>query len=862
MKRRDLPSFPFRIFRWFCKPEWHADIEGDLIEHYDRNVAMYGAGKAYWKLVRDVTRLFRPGIIRSLQFRNKNILSMLRHNIILSFRNFMRYKTSFFINVTGLSTGLACVLLIFLWVNDEVAKDRFHVNSDRLFQVVENVEQNGGVITRESTSGMTAAALKADMPEIEEAITTTWSWPRSAALSVDTRDVKVPCLYADSSFFKMFSFKLIEGKPEDVLQDLSSVVINESVATSLFGSPAAAMGKQLTMDHDKQLHVTGVMANQLPESSAIFEAVMNTELFRKDNTWLNMWGATAPQTFVLLKEGADAATFNDKIADLVTRKTEGQIKHRTPFIRKVTDAYLYNRYENGKLVGGRIEYVRLFSIIAGIILVMACMNFMNLSTARASRRMKEVGIKKTVGANQSSLVLQFLSESTILALLSLCVSVVFVLLLLPQFNLLTGKNLTLNLNSSTWWFIPATAIITGLAAGSYPALYLSRFRPALVLKGKMGSMTMESVARKWLVVFQFTASIVLIVCVLVVFKQIEFVQNQDLGYKKDNVLMFNREGAIFQNPEAFRNELKNIPGVVGVTASSHGMTGHNGGTYMVSWPGKDPENRTEFERVHTSKGFIEMMGIELKEGRSFSEDAKADSLNIVFNETAIKFMGITDPVGKVIDFGKEKRTIIGVVKDFNFESFREPIKPLFIIKDEQAAGNIMVKLEGGKEQETVERIAQFYTSFNPGFPFVYHFLDQDYSRMYTSERRVAKLSGYFAGLAILISCLGLFGLAAFTAERRLKEIGIRKTLGAGNSRIVYLLSEEFLKIMVISLVIAIPLSWFMASTWLENFSYRIQLEWWYFAASGFAALVIAWLAVSFQTLKAARVNPVDCLKME
>lgn len=862
MKRPDLPDFPFWLFRLFCKPAYHADIEGDLIEHYLRNLAFHGKRKAYWLLMRDVMRLFRPGIIRPIHINTrKNHTAMLRHNLLLSFRNFKKYKASFFINVAGLSTGLACVLLIFLWVNDEMSKDQFHANKDRLYQVMENVEQNGGVITRESTSGPTAQTLASEMPEVEAAIMSTWRWNRGVVLTVGDKDVSIQGVYAGAPFFTLFSYKLLGGDPGQVLRDESSIVVSESVAISLFGSAAEAMGKAVQVDHDKQFQISGVMEDFPNESSVHFDFVISFETFRRDNEWLGSWGATAPQTFVLLKEGTDVEQFNAKIADLVRRKTEGEIKHRTPFVHKLADSYLYGRYENGKLAGGRIEYVRLFTIIAIFILVIACMNFMNLSTARASRRTKEIGIKKVVGARPLSLVGQFLSESTLLSLLSLLAAIILAILLLPQFNLLTGKDLAFRPEGNLLWFVPAIAIITGLVAGSYPALYLSRFRPSRVLKGTIGNRTMESAARKWLVVFQFTISIILIVCVLVVFKQIDFIQNRDLGYKKDNVLIITRAGAVIEKTETFINELENIPGVAAASASGHDMTGHNSGTYMISWPGKDPANRTEFERVHCSEGFMELVGLELKEGRTLSGDTALEKSTIVFNEAAIRFIGLTDPLGKTIDFGG-KRTIVGIVKDFNYESVRETIKPLYIILDPKNAGNVMVKIERGKEQETVAKISEFYSAFNPGYPFSYRFLDADYQGMYVAERRVAVLSRYFAGLAIMISCLGLFGLAAFTAERRLKEIGIRKALGSGDARIVLLLSEEFMKIIAIALAIAIPLSWYMSSQWLEGFVYRIELEWWFFAVSGLAALVVAWLAVSMQTIKAARVRPADCLRIE
>jgi len=862
MKDHPIPRLPLILFKWFCRPSYHADIEGDLIQTFNRNVGAVGRRQAYWKLLGDVVRLFRPGIIRPLKINNpKNYQPMLRHNILLSFRNFMRYKTSFFINIAGLSTGLACVLLIFLWVTDEMAMDQFHKNRERLYQVLENVQQSGGVITRQTTSGPTAALVTAEIPEVESAIMSTAGWGMQNVISIDEKDIKGTCLYADEPFFRMFSFPLLTGKPGEVLRDKSSIVLSDWVAINLFGSIEGAVGKTVTFDHKKELQVSGVV--HVPSNSSLsFDYVINFEAFRDENDWVNSWGSTAPRTYVLIKPGSDPAIVGEKIADVVRAKGGTQVTHRAQFLRKFTDAYLHDRYENGKLVGGRVEYVRLFSIIAVFILVIACMNFMNLSTARASRRVKEVGIKKAIGARQWSLVGQFLSESILLSLMSLAIATVIVVLLLPQFNLLTGKNLTLDLSSHTLWFLPIVALATGVLAGSYPAWYLSAFRPALVLKGKLAGSFGETFARKGLVAFQFTASIILIVCVVVVYKQIEFVQTKDIGYKKDNVLMFDREGALWGKEKVFIDELKKLPGIVAAAQTGHDMTGHNGGTSEVTWPGKDPENRTEFERIHCSYGLIELLGLTIAEGRSFTDNEEAEKKNIVFNEAAIKFMGITDPIGKQVGFGDETRTIIGVVRDFNFESLHEPVKPVFINYKPEWAGMFMLRIEGGKEQETVAAIESLYHSFNPGYPFTFRFLDDDYQTMYVAESRVARLSRYFAGLAIVISCLGLFGLAAFTAERRMREISIRKVLGAGSARIVLLLSEEFSKIMIIALALAIPISWFIADRWLQGFTFRIELEWWFFAVPGVAALLIAWLSVSYQTIKAARVNPVENLKTE
>lgn len=787
---------------------------------------------------------------------------MLRHNLLISYRNFLRYKSSFFINLVGLSTGLACTLLIFLWVNDEMNVDQLHKNRAQLYQVLENVDQGGGIITRYTTSGPMGEAMASEMPEVEMAVTSTLSWIREGVLTFKDTDIKAGCLWASKDFFRMFSFELIEGIPAEVLSDKKSIVISESLAMRLFGTSENITGKTVELAHEKQYQVSGVMKDIQSNSSVRFDYVLTIEDFREGNEWMLDWGNTAPQTHLLLKPGTDVKAFNRKIADYVRTKTEGHANHRTPFVQRYSERYLHGRYENGVLVGGRIEYVRMFSIIAVFILLIACINFMNLSTARASRRLKEVGVKKVVGARQANLMVQYLSESILMSVFSLLVALLLVWLLLPQFNVITGKQLTFTFSIPFTIGLLAIVLITGLVSGSYPALYLARFQPVTVLKGKLSNFMGEVWARKGLVVFQFTLSIILIVSVWVVYEQINYIQTRNLGYDKDNVIIIPKEGAVDEKEETFLAEVGKLGGVLGASATGHDMTGHNGGTYGLEWPGKDPEDRTEFERVSVDYGFIELLGIEVKEGRTFLKEHATEGDNIIFNEAAIAYMDMKDPIGKKIKLWGEEREIIGIVKNFNFESFHEEIKPLFFYLNPKHTGNIMVKIENGREQEALGNIQKFYSAFNPGFPLTYRFLDQDYQELYAAEQRVAALSKYFAGLAILISCLGLFGLAAFTTERRIKEIGIRKILGSSRGGIVYLLSGEFTKMVLVAIAVALPASYFFADLWLKNFVFRIDLEWWFFAASGLAALLIAWLTVGIHTMKAAGINPAKCLRSE
>jgi putative ABC transport system permease protein len=787
---------------------------------------------------------------------------MLKHSLLLIYRNFKRFKSTFFINLIGLSSGLACTLLIYLWVNDELHVNKFSKNDSRIFYAMEHRVKADGIWTSPNTSGPTGEALVSDMPEVEYACTTTR--PQNSTLSIGDKSFKVRGRFAPPEFFKIFDYNIIQGDEKTFFTNKNSVVIAESLASKLFGSTNNAMGKAIDYEHNEQFIVTGIFKNIPANASEQFEFVMPFEKFKEKNQWVQGWGNTGSATYVLLKKDVDVSALNNKLADFVKVKSNDPNTHRTLFLKKYSDIYLYGQYENGKEVGGRITYVKLFSIIAVFILVIACINFMNLSTAKASRRIKEVGIKKAIGAGRKVLIAQYIGESMLMSLLSMAVAVLIVDIFLGKFNEITGKQLVLAFDSMLGIVALIIWMVTGVLAGSYPALYLSAFSPASVLKGKFATSFGEVWARKGLVVFQFALSIILIVSVMVVYKQIEFVQSANLGYDRENILYFYREGKLTDNQqlETLLSEIRNIPGVVNASTSSHNMTGHNSGTWGVQWEGKDPDDRTEFENVTVNYDMMETLGIKMVSGRMFSRNFSADTAKIIFNEAAIKFMGLKDPIGKMVKLWGMDMQIIGISKNFNYESLHQNFKPQFFRLAPGDTYIIMVKLASAKQNEAIAGIEDLYKKINPGFTLDYQFLDTQYQSQYIAEQRVSVLSRYFAGLAILISCLGLFGLAAFTAERRLKEIGIRKVLGSSVVGIVYLLSSDFTKIVLTAVVIALPASYFIASYWLDNFAFKIPLELGYFLGAGLMALIIAWLTVGTQALKAARVNPTQCLKDE
>ncbi len=784
---------------------------------------------------------------------------MLKHNLLLIYRNILRAKSFFLINLFGLSTGLACTLLIYLWVRDELAMDKFHQNDARLFEVMEHQQYATEIMTTTSTPGLLADALKAEIPEVEFAATTTWINPFT--LSNKERNVKAEGYYVGADFFNIFSYPLIAGNPSQVLKDKSSMVISKELAKKLFDTSDDVLGKSVVLQHNKIYQVTGVF-EKVASSSYQFDFVLTFEDFRADNEWAAQWGNNGPATYVTLREGTKADAVADKIKDFVKKKNEES--NVTLFLQPYSQRYLQGRFENGKQAGGRIEYVRLFSIIAIFILIIACINFMNLSTARASRKAKEVGIKKSIGAQRQSLIIQYISESMLTAIFSLLVALGVVWLFLPSFNLITDKHISLVLTDpelSMWIF--SITIVTGLIAGSYPAIFLSGFKPATVLKGELKGSWGELWARKGLVVFQFFLSVILIVSVLVIYKQIEFLQTKNLGYNKDHLVRVPIEGRVDSTLETFLTEIKKIPGVVNASSMGHSLMGRNNNTSGLEWDGKNPDDKILFENVRVNYDLLETMGVEMAEGRTFAREFSTDTAKIIFNEAAIRVMNLENPVGKTIKLWDEYNLeIIGIVKDFHFQSLHSAVNPLFFVLNQKNTWNVMIRLEAGKEKETLKALSDFYVSYNPGFTFEYTFQDQDYARQYSAEQRVASLSGYFAAFAIMISCLGLFGLAAFTAERRLKEIGIRKALGSTATNIVVLLSSDFTKMVLLSIVLGLPTAYWLLSQWLQRFAFHIELEAWYFVTAGLVALFIAWMTVASQAIKAANVNPVKCLRTE
>ena len=765
---------------------------------------------------------------------------MLKHNLLIAYRTFTRNKSSFSINILGLTTGLACAMLIFLWVLDEAKMDAFHEKGDRLYQVMQKVPMVDGVMVADWSPGPLADALLEEIPEVEHAISAKMA-PEvlDGIISYNERFIKARPHFAGSTFFDLFSYPLIHGNKDQVLDAPYNIAISENLATSLFGTTVSAVGQTVRwekkigeiIDFTRDFTVTGVFDNEVKHSSDDFDVLFSFDFYLEKSPQTNEWFNDQATTYLTLREGVRAEALDEKITALVASNREA---NHDFFLKKYSSKYLYDKYDNGAEAGGRIEYVWLFSLIAILILVIASINFMNLSTAKASIRVKEIGTKKTLGATRSQLIVQFIQESILISLIAFLFALVAVYLFLPQFNAITGKQIVLTGDSRIWAPLLAISLFTGLCSSIYPALYLSGFNPIQVLKGKINISFGEVWVRKALVVFQFAISVVLIVFVLVIYQQVDFIHSKNLGYDRDNIISFQREGVLEQNMDNFLADIRTLPGVSYASYSSGKLIESSNFTWGIDWPGRAPEEALQINPFIVGYDFLETYNLNVISGRPFSTAFSNEETKVILNESAVESMGLENPVGTRITIWNEEVEIIGVVEDFHFQSLYSEIAPCFIKlfpKDNNYATEIAVKINAGSEKTTLDQMAQLYEVHNPGYPFQFSFMDEEYAAIYTSENRISVLSRLFAGLAITISCLGLFGLAAFTTERRTKEIGIRKILGASVWGIVGLLSKDFTKMIIAAICVALPVSFIVSSQWLQGFRYGIELKWWFFVGA-------------------------------
>lgn len=787
---------------------------------------------------------------------------MLINYLKIAWRNLWNNKVYGFINIAGLTFGLTCCVFILLWVANERSFNRSHEKLPRIYQVYEHQHYaNQNVFTVTATPGPLADALKQEIPGIQKAAWFSWKSEKLFTIG-DGQGVKFEGHYANNDAFSVFSFPFVEGNAAQALTRPNDIVITRKMAESLFGKEKA-VGKSIRVDGKDEYMVSGVMENVPDNSTFKFDWLLPRERIIAENKWLEGWDANAPRTYVLLAPNVDIDQMNKKVKGIIGRHKEKSLTEVLLYPFK--DTYLQGRFENGVATGGRIEYVRLFIIIAIFVLLIACINFMNLSTARAVQRSKEVGVRKSIGAGRGSLISQFLGESFALVLIATSLSVLAVWLLLPAFEKMV--NVTLSVKVFTWYNILVLlllAVFTGFVAGSYPAFYLSSLNPVATLKTGMLRLRASAIwLRKGLVIFQFVISTVLIVGAFLVYQQVSFIKNRNLGLNKDQVVFFLNEGNISQNIQPFKRALLGMPGIVASTEADQLpiSIGNNG--QGISWPGKNENDAVLFDKLWAGYDLQETMQLQMVEGRTFSAAYPSDAKGVVINETAAKLMGLKRPyVGTLLDVEGTQTPIIGVTKDFSTSHLEKKVAPLVIRFQPDGNKLVLVRIKPDQVDKAVASIESVYKQFNPQYPFSLRYMDESFADMYRSEQVIGRLAACFTILAIFIACLGLFGLATFTAQQRTKEIGIRKVLGASVMQILTLLSKDFIRLVLLAIAIGMPLAAYFMHGWLEKFAYHVDVAWWVFAVTGVLALMLAMLTVSYQSIKAARMNPVRSLRTE
>jgi putative ABC transport system permease protein len=789
---------------------------------------------------------------------------MIKNYLKIAWRNLLKNKFFSTINTLGLALGMACSVFIFLWVQNELSIDAFHANGPRLYQVIERQYYDNKIQGQYSVPGVLADELKKVIPEIQYA--TSYGFNNKNTFRVGNKILKIAGTAAGADFFKMFSYPLIEGTTQNALRTPVSISISRKMAEDFFGSPQAAIGKTIRYENKKDFTVTAVFENLPENTSQKFDFVINWYSFLIENDWAKQWGNNGPSAYIMLRADANPDLVDKKVKRFLDTYNKEQNKafREELGIQKFGDVYLNGHFTDGKPDGGRIQYVHLFSILAIFIMLIACINFMNLTTARSVKRAREIGVRKVVGAVRWILIQQFIGEAIFLTFMAVIISLILVLLLLPPFNSITQKHISYPFGQPVFWLtLLGLTLITGIISGSYPALFLSSFNPVKVLKGAVKLSSGATWFRKILVVFQFVLSAVLIVGTIVISKQVNFLETRNLGYDRENLIYIPLEGDLTPKYKIFKDEALKMPGIADVTRMSNNPTNFGSSTGGVKWDGKDPNLNVEFTQVTVGYDFTKTVKLKMADGRDYSRDFATDTLNFLINESALKRIGYSNPVGKPLIMWGKKGQIVGILKDFHFSSLHDPIQPLIVrLRENEKYGDILVRTKPGATKQALTSIEKLCKELNPDFTFTYTFSDDAYLKLYKNEQVTGKLSRVFAFLGIFISCLGLLGLAMFTAEQRVKEIGIRKVLGASVGSLFALLSREFLILVAFSLVFAIPISWYAMYQFLKGYAYHTPIDWWIFALSGLISIIIALITVSFQSVKAALMNPVKSLRSE
>ncbi|MEM6736772.1 MAG: ABC transporter permease [Bacteroidota bacterium] len=858
------PKFPKRLLNWFCKPDLLEDVEGDLselfIERAHKNLL-----KARMSYFLDVLLLFRPGIIKNLEFKNGLInTTMFKNFLKVAFRNAMRYKSFTALNLSGLLIGISSSILILLWIHDEVSIDKFHENGDKIYQVFRNMKQSGGeVSTTFNIPKPMADLMKTEYSEVNEVSQISWlifmDFERGENHSTEQG------FFATPNFLRLFSFEIIVGDKETALDDLSSIVISRAVAEKYFGSgwKNKALGASLKIDGERDALVSGVFENPGSNSSLQFDWLLPAEYFISRNEWMNDWGNGSFRIYFTTNSPEQIDAVRERMYDEIITNAAGQYNAGEEYLiaQKFQDHYLYSNFDNGVINGGRIDYVNILSAVVIFILVIAAINFMNLSTACSGRRSKEIGLRKVMGAQKNSISTQFFFESILLSVIATSLSIFIVWLMLPYFNQLVSKQLFLDfLQPITWYFLIILTLFIGILGGLYPAVLLPSFGIINALKGSVKQSLGAAYFRKGLVVFQFGISTLLIIGTAVIHSQLQYVLNKDLGLDKENMVQVRLGEDFGERLQTYRIELQKISEVKAMTAASGNPISYGRSTSSAKWEGMN-SGAYEINVLLTDEYFIETMGMEMSSGRSF-DDQITDSTSFIINEVMADLMGFDDPLDKQLSFWGIDGKVIGVVKNFHMRDMYEPIAPLIIsCIDPSITDRALIRIQGNPN-DALKSIESVTKQLNVSQDFNYQFLDQSYAESYRNEITVSSLAKIFASISIFISCLGLLGLSAFTADQRVKEIGIRKVHGASVKQLILLLSRDYSVLMLLAFLISIPFGYYYSNQWLEGFKFRTSLNPLLFLFAGLVTFLVGAFTVSLKSLQAAKMNPVDTLKNE
>jgi len=862
--RKKPPSIAAWLLEKFVDESIKYSAMGDFEERFYLNAAEKGfwaARALYWWQLMFVLLIFIPYIIfwRFVMFKNY---------LKIALRQIKKYKGFSFINIVGLTLGMACCILILLWVQDELSYEDFHKKADRIARVVTKINFDSGEILRTTRSiPPLANALKEDYPEIEDAVRF-YRMNRSTIKVNEDIYYDNMLIFADPNVFNVFTLPLKLGDPKTALNDLSSVIISEEIAEKYFGD-RNPIGETIIIQGDYPVKVTGVL-KEIPQNTHIRIKFLLNYSFVKNFGYdisKNRWDDYIYFTYLLLKDKSTLKNLDENIRGFLKRKRD--LTNIDLHLQPLKRIHLHSNYVFDFTPPGDVKYVYIFSVIAVFILLIACINFINLSTARSVNRFKEIGLRKVVGANRKNLIWQFLGESFFTSTISIVLGVVIVILVLPTFNFLSGKEIDTDilLQPKTFFSLFLIALITGIISGGYSAVYLSSFQPVQILRGTFltgGFGSKSALLKRVLVVLQFTLSIFLIISSLTIYKQINYMQNKKLGYNKEHIVYFRNRGNTARSYDTIKNELLMINNVENVTSASDLPTYASSSTSGIDWEGRNTEDNLQVYRLDVGYDFIETFKMEISEGRSFSKLISEEKIrSYILNEKGINTLGIEDPVGKRFSLWENEGRIIGVVKDFHYKHMGEEIQPILLrIIDTNSLGYIIVKIKPIEIKNTLEGIKQIWDKFAPGYPFEYSFLDEEFDNLYRSENRFSLIFRYFTAIAVIISSLGIFGLISFLAEKRKKEIGIRKVLGAPIGSIIYVLSREFFILVFISIIISIPFAYYFMNRWLTNYAYHTSMSIIIFAAAGLIAVIITLLTISYKIINAAIANPADNLRDE